>query len=101
MSNHLRKCPKCQINGLVVKYAVIQRETCINCDYLTQRRVTPVVQGGLAMVTHLTDHLMDSNGHLNGLQAALQQQLAKVRRREAKLKHHGNGGSPQREEDWR
>jgi hypothetical protein len=101
MSNHLRKCPKCQINGLVVEFTVIQRESCVNCDYYTQRRVTPVVQGGLAMITHLTDRLIEANNGLDGLETALQQQVAKVQRRQAKRRNHGNGGSPPRGEDWR
>jgi hypothetical protein len=100
MSNNSKKCPQCDLPALVEEFTVIRRQTCPNCDFITQRRVTPIVRGGLAMITYLTDYMIDHNGHLDGLEAALQQQLAKVQRRDAKRRHRSNGGSPHREEDW-
>ena len=101
MSGNHKNCPKCNAPTLVEEFTIIRRQTCVNCSFLTQNRITPIVKGGLAMFTYLTDHLIEHNGQLDGLEAALQQQLTKVQRREAKLKNRGNGGSPPREEDWR
>lgn len=101
MSENYRNCPRCNAPTLVEEFVIVRRQTCINCKFFTQHRITPLVKGGLAMITYLTDHLSQNDNRLDGLEAALQQQLTKVQRREAKLKNRGNGGSPHREEDWR
>lgn len=97
--NH-RNCPSCNAPTLVEEFVIVRRQSCGNCQFFTQTRITPVMQGGLAMIAYLTDYMIEHNGHLGGLEAALQQQLAKVQRREAKRKSRVSGGSPSKEEDW-
>jgi protein-arginine kinase activator protein McsA len=99
MSNNSKKCPQCHLPALVEQFTVIRRQTCPNCHFIDQSRVTPIVRGGLAMITYLTDYMIEHNGHLGGLETALQQQLAKVQRHHAKHRNRGNGGSPPRAED--
>ncbi len=91
-------CPKCRSGNLEVQFTIVMRETCHNCDFLTQRRVTPFVSGGRGMLEHLVDHLITNNGNLHALGAVLQQQLAKVQRREAEGDHRNPTGQPRREE---
>jgi len=93
-------CPKCRSGNLEVQFTIVMRETCHHCDYLTQRRVTPLVSGGQKMLERLVDHLITDNGNLPTLGAVLQQQLAKVQRREAKGDHRDPRGKPRREEEW-
>ena len=100
MTEKYRKCPSCNTSALVEEFVIVRRQSCINCKFFTQRRITPLVRGGLAMITYLADYMIEHNGHLGGLEATLQQQLAKVQRREAKRKSKTAGGSPLREEDW-
>ena len=100
MSKNLRDCPRCNAPTLVEEFVIVRRQTCINCKFFTQHRITPFVTGGLAMITYLSDYMIEHNGHLGGLEATLQQQIAKVQRREAKRRSHTSGDSPPREEDW-
>jgi len=101
MSKNFRNCPKCKQSTLLVEFAVVQRETCLNCTYFTQRRVTPIVQGGQAMIEHLVDYFLASNNNGPTLEVTLRRQLAKLQRREAKRRNRHNTGKPPREENWR
>ena len=62
MSKNLRNCPQCNAPTLVEEFTIIRRQTCVNCSFLTQNRITPIVKGGLAMFTYLTDHLIEHKG---------------------------------------
>ena len=94
-------CPKCNSDNLEVLFTIVMRETCHHCDFLTQRRVTPLVSGGRGMLEHLVGEALANEDNLPALGAVLQQQLARVRRREAKHTNRDNGGSPKRGEGWR
>jgi len=83
MTKSLRNCPKCMTDNLIVEFTVVQRETCVNCSYLSQRRVTPIVEGGAAILAALIDYFLDKKVNGPALATALQQQLAKVQHREA------------------
>ena len=100
MPKNFRNCPKCGAPGLVQEYTVLSRETCPNCSYLTQRRITPIIQGGQAMLDYLVDYFLAAGDNGPALEAALQRQLAKVQRREAKRRARYNGGKPHGEEEW-
>jgi len=101
MPKSFRNCPRCNAQQLIQEYTVLGRESCPNCSYFVQRRITPVVQGGQAMLDYLVDYFLESGNNGPALEAALQRQLAKVQRREAKRRAHNNGGKPPREEEWR
>ena len=96
----LSDCPKCHTHNLVIEFAVVTRESCRHCDYLTQRRTTPLVSGGGKMIERLVYRALENDENLPALGAVLQQQLARVRRREAKIANRNNGGSPKEEKDW-
>ena len=94
MIKPLEKCPKCKSSQLLIQFTVVMRETCLNCDYLTQRRITPIVSGGQGMIEHLISQALSDEENLAILGAVLQQQLARVERLEARHRHRDNGGSP-------
>ena len=96
----LSDCPKRHTHNFVIEFAVVTRESCRHCDYLTQRRTTPLVSGGGKMIERLVYRALENDESLPALGAILQQQLARVRRREAKIANRNNGGSPKEEEDW-
>jgi len=53
------------------------------------------------MIKRVTTLAIAGGYNLAGLQAILAQQLAKVERRQAKIKNRNNGGAPKLEENWR
>jgi hypothetical protein len=53
------------------------------------------------MITYVTDTAIQRGDKLPALQAVLTQQLAKVERRQARIKNRRAGGAPKREQDWR
>ena len=99
MIKPFRNCPKCKSDNLEVQFTIVMREMCHHCDFLTQRRITPLVQGGRGMLEHLVGEAMVNEENLPLLGAVLQQQLARVERRQAQRRHRDNGGSPRKGED--
>ncbi len=100
MTQNNNHCPRCE-HPMNVLYAVVMVEDCPNCHYYTQRRAhMPLMKGGLEMITNITTLAIERGTNLPRLRQVLVQQAARVKRRQAKRRNKGNGGSPRREEDW-
>jgi len=100
MPKNFRDCPRCKAPTLIEEYTIVKRETCSNCSYFTQSRLFPLVQGGQGILECLVDYFLENDRNGPALEAALQRQIAKAQRRNAKHCERGNGGAPHGEEDW-
>ena len=86
MTKSLRNCPKCHQPGLVTEFVVVRRETCTNCSYLSQTRITPIVEGGAVVLDCLVDHFLNDGVSNSALQTVLQRLLAKAQQHVAGIK---------------
>jgi len=98
MSKNLRDCPRCDVPGLIQEFVVTRRETCINCSYISQYRITPIVEGGYALLDALIDHFLEVNTNNAAIETALRNQLAKLQSHQAKSRARNDQGKPTRKE---
>ena len=97
----LAPCPSCKEEHQVVYY-VIKVEHCGHCGYYSQVRAPgPKMLGGLNMIKYITDRTVERIEGLPRLRATLERALAKVARREARLRNRNHGGAPKLARDWR
>ena len=97
----LAPCPSCTETHHVYYY-VVKVATCAHCGHYSQMRApVPKMLGGLHMIIYLTDRTLERIDGLPRLKATLKRALAKVERREAKLRNKNHGGAPKLAQDWR
>jgi len=78
MPKNLRNCPRCKTDNLSVEFAVVKKETCSNCTYFTQHRITPIITSGKAMLEYLVTYFLEHGVNGSTLKSVLQQLLHRV-----------------------
>ena len=71
-------CPRCKHNTMARGYVVVKRDSC-PCGYLMQGKITPIIEGGAALLDFLVTYFIENNVNGKALEAALGRQLERVK----------------------